>query len=147
MVFVYGMEHAHLVKRIAALGGMTRVVRLTCMLLLCAAYLSLPGSWRERVVSHSPYGLTATSGTERTGTLFYEVQHATADSVLPRERDNDPFLAFLHQRSAATPTQPVPFVVREVVPCEPDVRPTSAAPPDLTPLHLRLIAKSRQLLC
>jgi len=122
--------------------------RLACVLFLCAAYLAgASGDWRSRAVSLPECELQngAQDGQDRA--LGYEVPCATADTILPRERENDPFLALLTQRSSATPQPPHPFAVREVRPCVSHRVCVPGGLPVVRPPHLGLIAKSRQLLC
>lgn len=126
-------------------GRVVWAVRLGCALALCAAYLSVGGG-QHRALPLSGCGLKADSSAGHADALFYETDHADDDSVLPRERDNDPFLALLRQRASSVPHPPL-FAVRDAVPRGADKIGALEAPPDALPLHLCLIAKSRQLLC
>lgn len=121
--------------------------RICCVLVLCAAYLSMHRDYRVHGFSSAARGMSDAPVSDGAGKLCYDALQTGSDVILTSARDNDPFLALLLLRTAFVPA-PGPFVKSHLLLSEIWANHRAwVSPPDVWPPHLYMLAKSAQLLC
>lgn len=121
--------------------------RLAFALLLGAFCWVAAGDWRDRAVSFTACGIQSGAAAGQADALSYESPSAAVNSMLPREREDDPFQALLALRSSANPSAPHPFVLWAAALRGHTAVVIPAGWRGSPPLHLHRIVTSRQLLC
>ncbi len=144
MVYLYPMvgKHSRQTQRPLAF-----IVRLCCALALCAVYLSSSGDWRAQAAFFPERGLRDDAGQRTPHALCYVFHPGKSDTLLPGEREKDPFQAFLSLRALTVPGTRRFFSWDLFGFSGTESWCARISAPDVQPIHLGMIAQSRQLLC
>lgn len=114
-----------------------------CVLALYLSHTLFGGGLGHLVTSACADGLGAAPTSEEQGSLYCVETGLTADAVLPRAQDNDPYLAFLSLFSGLSP------LPTRTADARPRFRPAPHADrrPDLMNPLLRVLAQAAHILC